>query len=178
MLLGSEAGISNGSCFGFWGTGGGYGTHVFVMHHKFLLCTHFLVMRHWNIVMHWHITKKQAHYKKTGTVTSACSPKPETRTIANPGHLGSSFNHSLSCSCLKWIWQFYFVLQDDLCFHPGIELGLICKHLHLQINCLQIKVNVLTTCLTCSCAIFKIIDCESNSTRIFAFLAMLKVDSK
>ena len=50
--------------------------------------------------MHWCITKKQVHYKKLVhalqkngritkkrvPITSAFSLKPETRTIANPGH--------------------------------------------------------------------------------------------
>ena len=86
---------------GFGEQGEVMGTRFFVMRHKFLLCTHFFVMCHRNIVMRWRITKKQAHYKKlVGAlwknghitkkrvpVTSACSPKPETRTIANPGHV-------------------------------------------------------------------------------------------
>ena len=66
-------GISNGSCFRFRGTGGGYDTRFFVM------CLFFR-----NVLVHYNISV--AHNKNLWvSATSACSPKSETRTIANSG---------------------------------------------------------------------------------------------
>ena len=69
----TEAGISNGSCFGFRGTGGGYGYPFFCY------APQILVMRPFFCNAPLKYCNALAHYEKTGTLqkTGGCIMKQE-----------------------------------------------------------------------------------------------------
>ena len=100
----SEAGISNGSCFGFRGTLQVTGTRFFVMRHK----------------------RTNAH-KKTGTRP----PKPETRTIDNNSH---RLTARMTGGIKPTNQVVVSVVHRDVCDLNCSDRGRVSKHLRTLIH--------------------------------------------